>query len=160
MEPSESRTFSLVEMVVLVGGFGLAKGTILRFDDSAIGSLRFGMSLYLAMGLSLSGPVIVTWRERLGRLRPVWGVGESLWFAIGVNSRRGAGRLDRQLVRQRYRPTQLPLRHGAPARHLPEQQPSHPSQTSTEELVEHCRSLELGPVANHSLRHVVQQGRS
>src|SRR5262245_7238067 len=52
--------------------------------NQSLGKMLLGLSVYFALGLSLSGPILVSWRERLGRRRLVWGVGESLWFAIGI----------------------------------------------------------------------------
>jgi hypothetical protein len=86
-EPAESRTFSIVESVVLVAGFAVAGGFlshIKAWPRRAGAELAVALLLYLALGLSLSGPVLVSWRERLGRKRPVWGLGESLWFAFGI----------------------------------------------------------------------------
>jgi hypothetical protein len=87
VEPAESRTFSMVESVVLITGFSIAGGFLSRADawpKRASVELFTALLLYLALGLSLSGPILVSWRERLGRKRPIWGLGESLWFAFGI----------------------------------------------------------------------------
>jgi len=87
VEPAESRTFSIVESVVLIAGFGVAAGVLSYADNwprQINGEFLVLLLIYLAFGLSLGGPILVSWRERLGRRRPVWGLGESLWFAIGL----------------------------------------------------------------------------
>ena len=87
VEPAESRTFSIVESVVLIAGFAVAGGFLSHtktWPRHAGAEFVSAFLLYLALGLSLSGPVLVSWRERLGRKRPVWGLGESLWFACGI----------------------------------------------------------------------------
>src|SRR5437867_3990934 len=87
VEPAESRTFSIVESLVLVAGFSVAGGFLSHTKTwpRHTGSVFVAtLLLYLALGLSLSGPILVSWRERAGRKRPVWGLGESLWFAFGI----------------------------------------------------------------------------
>ena len=87
VEPAESRTFSIVESVVLVAGFAVAGGFLSRtnlWPKRTDVELFAALLLYFALGLSLCGPILVSWRERLGRKRPVWGLGESLWFAFGI----------------------------------------------------------------------------
>ena len=81
--PSESRIFSLVEMFSLMTGFGIAGGVI-SFFDIWPANLFAAEMFFVALGLSLCGPVLVSWRERLGRRRANWGLGESLWFCAGV----------------------------------------------------------------------------
>lgn len=86
IEPAEARTFSTGEMFLLTLGFALAGAMLAertQWEKSFLTTVP-GLILYAALGLALSGPPIVTWRERLGRRRAVWGVGESLWFAIGI----------------------------------------------------------------------------
>ena len=86
-EPAESRTFSTVEVSVLMIGFALSGAVFAGAKNWRAASnhdMVVGLALYLAVGLSFSGPIMVSWRERLGRRRPVWGVGESVWFATGL----------------------------------------------------------------------------
>jgi hypothetical protein len=87
VQPAESRTFATGEICVLLVGFAIAASLMSDLwdwhrRDTAQNTL--GIVLYLALGLSFCGPVMVSWRERLGRRRPIWGVGESLWFAFGL----------------------------------------------------------------------------
>ena len=77
----------MVEMTVLIAGFALSGAVVSRSRDwrhAPQETMIFGLAAYSAIGLALSGPIMVSWRERLGRRRPVWGLGESLWFAIGI----------------------------------------------------------------------------
>jgi hypothetical protein len=85
--PAESRSFATVEMCVLLIGFsltGAAMSDAANWRQISTAKLFLGVVVYLALGLSCCGPVMVSWRERLGRRRPVWGVGESVWFAVGL----------------------------------------------------------------------------
>ena len=87
VEPAEARTFSIVEMLVLIVGFSLAAGLMARaeqWNTATLSFMTFGLLAYAAIGLGVCGPILVSWRERLGRRRPVWGLGESLWFATGL----------------------------------------------------------------------------
>jgi hypothetical protein len=86
-QPAESRTFATVEVCVLMIGFamtGSAMSDAQNWRRASTAQVVLGVVIYLAIGLSFSGPIMVSWRERLGRRRPVWGVGESLWFALGL----------------------------------------------------------------------------
>jgi hypothetical protein len=87
VEPAEARTFSIVELLVLVVGFAVAAALVARterWNAAPPDLLLFGLTAHAAIGLGLSGPIVVSWRERLGRRRPIWGLGESLWFATGM----------------------------------------------------------------------------
>ncbi len=89
VQPAEARTFSIVEQVVLIAGFGCAGG-FMSYTDSWPNrvvdpvALIVSVLLYLSIGLGLSGPILVSWRERLGKRRAIWGLGEALWFATGI----------------------------------------------------------------------------
>src|SRR5262245_45851696 len=87
IQPAESRAFATVEFCVLLLGFAVAGSIMSDVKDwhtASNNALVLGLVVYLALGLSFSGPIMVSWRERLGRRRPVWGIGESLWFATGL----------------------------------------------------------------------------
>jgi hypothetical protein len=68
-------------------GFAIAGSAMSDAKDwrrATTEQVALGLVLYLALGLSFCGPIMVSWRERLGRRRPIWGVGESVWFAFGL----------------------------------------------------------------------------
>jgi hypothetical protein len=86
-EPAETRTFATGEICVLMIGFAIAGSAMSDASDwrrASTAQVVLGLVVYLALGLSFCGPIMVSWRERLGRRRPIWGVGESLWFAFGL----------------------------------------------------------------------------
>jgi hypothetical protein len=86
-EPAETRTFATGEICVLMIGFAIAGSAMSDASDwrrASTVQVVLGLVVYLALGLSFCGPIMVSWRERLGRRRPIWGVGESLWFAFGL----------------------------------------------------------------------------